>query len=240
MTRSSPSEQARTSAEARGARSANAPLLAGHTARVARRVPAAHGDGADPAASRALLTKLGWSKMTHATHVNGGALFEVTIDRELGAKQPRRLSQRELAVLELCAGGWSSKEIGTMLSISPETSRGTPSRVNGKLGLESAGLVPIFWAALQSPATRAVSRAGWERLVFEHEVAQPSVVGLSRWESELVLALVLGKSNQELSLQRQVAIRTIANQLHALFRKLRVTSRGELAALMLGLRPRTR
>ncbi len=196
------------------------------------------GTTASAAFLQTLLVGAGWSHITHATHVDDESLLEVVIERTLYAKQHLRLSAREFAVLELSASGLSSKEVGTALSVSAETSRGTLARASRKLGLKNSGLVPLFWAALKSPSSRPLLAGGCERFVFERRLSQLYVTGLSKWERELALTLILGKSNQQIALQRRVSVRTVANQLHALFRKLRVASRGELAAVMLGSRTR--
>lgn len=241
MTKFAPSRKAHAAKSNRSARAATAALLE-RTPHVIDLCVQEEGCAIphSVAVVQTLLTKLGWSRMTHATRSMDGSLFEVTIERALRGDQPLRLSEREFAVLELSASGLSSKEVGTLLSISAETSRGTLARVNKKLGLESSGLVPLFWAALISPTAASLRAQDCERLVFERQLNEVKAAGLSEWEGELALGLILGKSNQQISLQRRVSTRTVANQLHSLFRKLHVASRGELAALMLGSRPRTR
>jgi DNA-binding NarL/FixJ family response regulator len=49
-------------------------------------------------------------------------------------------------------------------------------------------------------------------------------------EREVAAAILEGKSNAAIARQRKSAVRTVANQVASLFRKLGVHSRGELAA----------
>jgi DNA-binding CsgD family transcriptional regulator len=55
-------------------------------------------------------------------------------------------------------------------------------------------------------------------------------VQLSKAEREVLGELLAGKATHEIAVQRQVAGRTVANQIAAIFRKFGVHSRSELAA----------
>jgi DNA-binding CsgD family transcriptional regulator len=55
---------------------------------------------------------------------------------------------------------------------------------------------------------------------------------LSRAERDVVQAVLSGRSNVEIATTRGTSIKTIGNQLHAIYRKLGVGSRHELAALL--------
>lgn len=52
---------------------------------------------------------------------------------------------------------------------------------------------------------------------------------LTSAEATVLSAILLGKSNREIASERGTSIRTVANQVASLFRKLGVTSRAELA-----------
>lgn len=58
-------------------------------------------------------------------------------------------------------------------------------------------------------------------------------------ERLLIEGIAAGLSNRELAEKRGTALRTIANQLQTLYRKLGVTSRGELRSILLGVKPGT-
>lgn len=178
----------------------------------------------------ALLTELGWSQVTCASTDAG---YEVIIERAPEQRGLCRLSQRELSVLRLVADGLSSKEVGVELSIAPATSRGALDRAVKKLGLTGAGQVPVFWTALASRRSMSCLSDHRERFVFECALERRPLSQLTPSEQALASAVLLGESNLEIARRRNVSPRTIANQLHSIFRKLRVSSRGELAAALL-------
>jgi DNA-binding CsgD family transcriptional regulator len=192
--------------------------------------------------ARSLLMQLGWSTVTCSTvtSVHDEARFEVTLERLPRQGQLLRLSSRELAVLALTARGSSSKEVGMVLSIAAPTARGALERGVAKLGLSGAGQVPAFWAALASHCSRAELPDGGQRFSFRWQLQELPLPELSTSERALALGVLMGCSNREIAQQRGVSPRTVANQLHSAFRKLRVSSRTELAALLLRSLPSPR
>jgi len=92
------------------------------------------------------------------------------------------------------------------------------------------------------PRARATTFvAGDERfVVLSYPLADlPGVDDLSPAELEVVKAILGGMSNAEIARRRGRAVRTVANQVAAIFRKLGVGSRSELAAAFVrGLAPR--
>ncbi len=59
----------------------------------------------------------------------------------------------------------------------------------------------------------------------------PAVMAsLSPAERAVVLSALGGKSNATIARERRASVRTIANQLQAAYRKLRISSRAQLAA----------
>ena len=54
--------------------------------------------------------------------------------------------------------------------------------------------------------------------------------GLTSAEREVALLALAGKSNNEIAEARHCSVRTVANQLQSVFRKLGIRSRAELAA----------
>jgi DNA-binding CsgD family transcriptional regulator len=61
-------------------------------------------------------------------------------------------------------------------------------------------------------------------------VALPA--SLSTAEREVVRAVLAGRSNLEIADMRGTSAKTVGNQLHAIYRKLGVGSRSELAAML--------
>ncbi|PRQ05904.1 Bacterial regulatory protein, luxR family [Enhygromyxa salina] len=77
-----------------------------------------------------------------------------------------------------------------------------------------------------------VSRVGDTLVVSAGITSLPRV--LSESERAVVHALLAGRSNAEIAELRRTSVKTVANQLHAVYRKLGVGSRDELAALVTG------
>jgi DNA-binding NarL/FixJ family response regulator len=74
-----------------------------------------------------------------------------------------------------------------------------------------------------------------ELVVFSLPQAEVSLPGeLSAAEKEVAELIVRGLSNSEIAAERGTALRTVANQVQAIFTKLGVGSRGELIALLTG------
>ncbi len=78
---------------------------------------------------------------------------------------------------------------------------------------------------------------GSERLVVASTPVEPlraPLATLTKAEREVALLVLRGLSNAAIAKQRRCAVRTVANQLQAIYRKLGVGSRAELGALVLG------
>jgi DNA-binding CsgD family transcriptional regulator len=63
----------------------------------------------------------------------------------------------------------------------------------------------------------------------------PHIVGLTLAESDVVALLSSGSSNREIAAHRGTSVRTVSNQLAAIFKKLGLSSRNELVELAAGL-----
>lgn len=67
----------------------------------------------------------------------------------------------------------------------------------------------------------------------EEATLQPvALAGLTRSEREVATLVAEGLSSEEIAVRRQRSVRTVENQLAAIFRKLAVGSRAELLALL--------
>jgi DNA-binding NarL/FixJ family response regulator len=71
-----------------------------------------------------------------------------------------------------------------------------------------------------------------ELLVVEVDSAPLILEELTESENAVVRMVVAGKSNKEIADEREVSTKTVANQLRAIYEKLRITSRFELVALV--------
>ena len=82
------------------------------------------------------------------------------------------------------------------------------------------------------PAGLVVSRVGTSRdqlAIFSFPLAAEACA-LTRAESEVARALIEGKSNDAIARARGTSVRTVANQVASVYRKLGVQSRAELVA----------
>jgi DNA-binding CsgD family transcriptional regulator len=78
-----------------------------------------------------------------------------------------------------------------------------------------------------------ISVAGEDLTVFSFPLAPPALPpGLSAAERAVAMDLLEGKSNGEIAAARCTSVRTVANQISSLFKKLRVHSRSQLVALL--------
>jgi DNA-binding CsgD family transcriptional regulator len=141
------------------------------------------------------------------------------------ARVPRRwsdlrfaLTPREQLVVEGVSKGASNKEVGYALGI-PEASVGAALRqARRKLGVKSRlELVQLnHWLG----ASELVTEGG-----------HPCFDRLTATEREVAHLALLGHSDKEIASRRGTTRSTVANQLHAIYRKLGIASRAELAAL---------
>ena len=67
-------------------------------------------------------------------------------------------------------------------------------------------------------------------VLFVHPLQQRTIAGLTEAEQAVVALLLDGHDNASIAATRDRAVRTIANQVARIFRKLGVSSRAELAA----------
>lgn len=124
------------------------------------------------------------------------------------------LARREAQVAELLALGHSEKQIAYALGLSPSGVSRCIQSAARKLGLGSrAELAAVF-----APLSRGESG---QRLP-----------PLSPAEREVASLATRGHSDTEIAAARGASPRTVGNQLSAIYRKLGVHSRTELAALL--------
>jgi DNA-binding NarL/FixJ family response regulator len=73
---------------------------------------------------------------------------------------------------------------------------------------------------------------GEELLVFSFlpDLDHPRMATLTKAEREITTLLVAGLSNADIASLRGTTLRTVTKQVEAVYRKMRVTSRNELAA----------
>jgi DNA-binding CsgD family transcriptional regulator len=155
----------------------------------------------------------------------------------------QRLTPREFQVARLSAHGFASKRTASDLHLQPGPVRAVLSRVLGKLGLRGCAQLPAVWHCLSQvgrsyelePEARQLT-SGSELLIFQSalDVREPPDA-LSNAERAVLIRVLAGYNNIEIAQERGTSARTVANQLATMFRKFRVSSKAELAALSLGL-----
>ena len=86
--------------------------------------------------------------------------------------------------------------------------------------------------ASKGPRITVGEIAGRRALVLSFPVAPPAVAlaALSAGQREVAALVLEGRSSREIAALRATSVRTVANQLAAIYRKLGVSSRAELAA----------
>lgn len=190
----------------------------------------------DPNAALALWTGLvhgRWTLVDYWDH--DGRRFFAAHANAPTFEDPRRLREREIAALTLTSEGATPKEVAYALGISHSNARAVLASGVRKLGLRG--------------------RADLHRLAFAearvHEVALPQQVRLHVLEinhrrapvgpaarltqSELAVARLAaaGRSNAEIAVERRSSRNTVANQMAAILRKLKLGSRVQLAGYRL-------
>lgn len=159
--------------------------------------------------------------------------------------QATPLEGRRLQIVEAVLAGEGQKSIAIELKLAPST-----VALNARLALTALGLSakpsrahPLLMLAARAsriPSLRAVGRLSFierggsvQRVV---SIARPDL-GLHRVvppaELAVIRLLIEGAPYEEIALHRGTATRTVANQVTAVFRRLKVSGRNELLLLLL-------
>lgn len=131
----------------------------------------------------------------------------------------RRLSRREHAVLALVVRGESNKCIAHELRLSRSSVSTYLARVRRKLAAPHR-IHLISANAANASSVSDVTLPG----------ERTDEASLTAAERAVVAAILAGKSNREIGVQRRTSPHTVANQIAAIFQKLGVGCRSELAA----------
>jgi DNA-binding NarL/FixJ family response regulator len=141
------------------------------------------------------------------------------------------LGRRELAVLAASESGAANKMVAIEQSLACSTVSEALNAALGKVGFKGRAEFLRVMAYLRSgsPSVRLVgtSESCWLFVPLEAQAPDPSLTSAERQVVEHVLS---GRSNAAIARARSTSSRTVANQLAAIYRKLGVSSRWELAA----------
>jgi DNA-binding NarL/FixJ family response regulator len=201
------------------------------------------------AADRCALTEvelaLIWRELRQGLAVVVGGFFDETrcglVLSTVGSRREATapLSGRSLRALEAVLDGAGQKTVAIELDLAPSTVAqmiraalerlgvsGKPSRVHPLLMLAATAAR----RHLLVPGTASYFTRGDEELqVIALPRPDGALVGqMPAAELEVVRALVEGRSYAEIACSRRTSTRTVANQIAAAFRRLRVSGRGEL------------
>jgi DNA-binding NarL/FixJ family response regulator len=161
-----------------------------------------------------------------------GKRFVVAVKNDPAHPDPRGLTTREREVSEFVGLGRSTKEISYILGVSLSAVTNLTAEAQAKLGLSSRAELAAFFAPCGLRAKLAeVAISGEKLLVGAYPlVDKRQVEKLTDAEREVVAHLVAGSTNSDIANRRGTSENTVANQVHAIFSKLGVRSRAELAA----------
>jgi DNA-binding NarL/FixJ family response regulator len=144
-----------------------------------------------------------------------------------------RLSNRELAILSAAESGVANKLVAIEQSLACSTVSESLHTAIAKLGFASRTEFLKVMACLRNAGPAAALRVVgtselcWVFLPVESFNLDPR---LTVAEREVVAGVLNGRSNAAIAAARRTSTRTVANQLAAIYRKLGVSSRWELAA----------
>jgi DNA-binding NarL/FixJ family response regulator len=158
-----------------------------------------------------------------------GRRFVVAYRNPPGVLDPRRLTPREESVATLAAVGRANREISVDLEL-PEADVSTLlTTALAKLGLASRTLLPIFWRDL-SGCTWAVSDDEAALVALARHSDPEGLAPLTASERAVANGLLAGLSDREIARARNSSRRAVSKHAAAVYQKLGVQSRAELAS----------
>jgi DNA-binding NarL/FixJ family response regulator len=163
---------------------------------------------------------------------NDGKRFVVAVRNDPEHPDPRGLTTREREIAEFVGLGRSTKEIAYILGVSLSAVTNLTARAQDKLGLTSRAELAAFFAPCGFRAKLAEVAISGETLLFGSFplINERRVETLTDAERQIVAHLVAGSTNSDIARRRHTSENTVANQVHAIFLKLGVHSRAELAS----------
>ena len=177
----------------------------------------------------------GWLEITAFNRQE--ASFIVTLAAR-PACAPIALCLREQRIIESLLSGWSQKQIGYEFDLSPGTVSSAIRQILHKLGAACwEHLVAVACAlggAERSELDETCVESTEDASLEISATVRPGVLSkLTPAERDIALYVVGGCSNAQIARLRHTSVRTIANQISSLFRKLDVRGRLELILRML-------
>ena len=161
-----------------------------------------------------------------------GKRFVIGVKNDPAHPDPRGLTPREREVSEFVGLGRTTKEISYTLGVSFSAVTNLTTQTQAKLGLRSRAELAVFFAPAGLRAKLAELAVSGEQLLFGAYplVNKRQMEKLTDAERQIVAHLVAGSTNGDIARRRGTSENTVANQVYAIFFKLGVHSRAELAA----------
>jgi DNA-binding NarL/FixJ family response regulator len=157
-----------------------------------------------------------------------GRRYVIAYRNPPGVLDPRRLTPREEGVVALAAIGRSNKEVAAELGVTQSTVGTLLAGALAKLGLASRTMLPLFWRDLHGRAW-AVSNAEAPLIALSHHDDPKSFSTLTPAERAVALGLLRGLSDRNIAQARNSSRHTVSKHVTAIYKKLGVSSRVELA-----------
>jgi DNA-binding NarL/FixJ family response regulator len=165
-----------------------------------------------------------------------GRHYLVALENTPAPRGPRALTPAERAVVGYATLGWSNKEIAYALGLGVGTVGTHLGRAMARLGARNRVELSRFAAELSDAgARRSWIRVGLERIAVVSLGSLGVRALLSRAEEQIAALASRGLSNDDIARERGTASRTVANQLHSIYRKLGLSSRSELVRRLVGI-----
>jgi DNA-binding NarL/FixJ family response regulator len=183
------------------------------------------------------------AKVVETFHAGDQSYFLLTTGAS--SRSVENLGGQRLEIFERVLGGRSQKAVADELGVSPAQVSSALRDTLKAMGLACApSSVPLqlklaYRAAVQRQSVEGrLSRFHWQGTTYDvvsvRRVERPLAARLSPAEYEVVRLVFEGCSVEQIAARRGASVRTVANQVSNIFRKLNVTSRTELCELIVG------
>ena len=152
-------------------------------------------------------------------------------------RSPTQLKLRERQIIESLLAGCSQKQMAYDLKLAATTISEAMRQILGKVGVARWEHLVAVGCALGVADRRqnCILRLDHSQELQLKLLVRPSVVSrLTPAERDVSLHVIEGWSNAQISRARSTSVRTTANQISSLFRKLNVRGRLELILRLLG------
>ena len=173
-----------------------------------------------------------WSLVERREESGATVLVAYRNEPSLG-RDPRGLTERETAIVELVRTGASNKQVAYTVGLAPGTVATHLRAALRKLGLSSRVELARLQRLEARDADRLALADGQLGVLALPPVAPRREAALGRLttaEREVAVEAARGLSNSEIAEARGRSVRTVVNQLASVFAKLGLGSRAELAA----------